>query len=97
MGTTDNIFVLNNIITHCLNKKERLYCALVDFTKAIDFVVRDRLWFKLIKLGIWGIIKSIYNSVNQESNTIILLVTFSPAILESDKVSVCLFFFLGCM
>lgn len=67
MGTTDNIFILSNLITHCLNKNERLFCAFVDFTKAFDFVVRDVLWFKLIKLGVRGkmldIIKSIYTSV----------------------------------
>ena len=50
MGTSDNIFVLNNLITHCLNNNNKLYCAFVDFTKAFDFVVRDILWFKLIKV-----------------------------------------------
>ena len=67
MGTTDYIFILNNLITHCLNKNERLFCAFVDFTKAFDFIVRDVLLFKLIKLGVRGklldIIKSIYTSV----------------------------------
>ena len=67
MGTSDNIFVLNNLITHCLNNNNKLYCAFVDFTKAFDFVVRDILWFKLIKLGVRGrmlnIIKSIYSCV----------------------------------
>ncbi|MCG8046233.1 MAG: reverse transcriptase family protein, partial [Candidatus Thiodiazotropha endolucinida] len=77
MGTTDNIFILNNLITHCINSNERLYCAFVDFTKAFDFVVRDILWFKLLKLGIRGkmldIIKSIYSSVNsrvKQNNTL---------------------------
>ena len=37
MGTTDNIFILNNLIKHCINNNERLYCAFVDFTKAFDF------------------------------------------------------------
>ena len=67
MGTTDNIFILNSLITHSINQNERLYCAFVDFTKAFDFVVRDILWFKLIRLGVRGkmlnIIKSIYSSV----------------------------------
>ena len=67
MGTVDNIFILNNLITHCLNNNESLYCAFVDFTKAFDFVVRDILWFKLIKLGVGGkmlnVIRSIYNHV----------------------------------
>ena len=39
----------------------------MDFTKAFDFVVRDILWFKLIRLGVRGkmlyIIKSIYSRV----------------------------------
>jgi len=50
MGTIDNVFVLHNIIAHMLNKKETLYCAFVDFTKAFDYIVRDNLWYKLIKL-----------------------------------------------
>ena len=54
MGTLDNIFISNNLITHCINNNKRLYCAFVDFTKAFDFVVRDTLWFELIKLGVGG-------------------------------------------
>ena len=38
-----------------------------DFTKAFDYVVRDNLWLKLVKLGIRGkmlnIIRSMYSSV----------------------------------
>ena len=67
MRTTDNIFILNNLIILCLNKNERLFCAFVNFAKAFDFIVRDVLWFKLIKLGVRGklldITKSIYTSV----------------------------------
>lgn len=43
ISTVVNIFVLNGLITHCLNNNERLYCCFVDFTKAFDFVVRDIL------------------------------------------------------
>ncbi|MCG8047978.1 MAG: reverse transcriptase family protein, partial [Candidatus Thiodiazotropha endolucinida] len=67
MGTVDNIFVLNSLISHCLNNNEYLYCAFIDFTKAFDFVVRDILWFKLLKSGVRGkildIIRSIYTIV----------------------------------
>ena len=35
MSTLDNIFVLNGIITHCINSSEYLYCCFVDFTKAL--------------------------------------------------------------
>ena len=50
-----------------LNQDKKLYCALIDFAKAFDYVVSDNLWFKLIELGIRGnmlnIIKSMYESV----------------------------------
>lgn len=98
MGTTDNIFILNSIITHCLNKNERLYCAFVDFTKAFDFVVRDILWFKLIKLGIRGkmfnIIKSIYNSVKsrvKHDNTLSDLFTCNIGVRQGECLSPFLF------
>ena len=55
MGTVDNIFVLHGLITHYLNQGKYLLCAFVDFTKAFDYVVRDNLWFKLVKLGLRGI------------------------------------------
>ena len=67
MGTTDNIFILRGLITHILNQGSKLYCAFVDFTKTFDHVVRENLWYKLIKFGLRGkvlnIIKSMYSSV----------------------------------
>ena len=67
MGTVDNIFVLHGLISHILNQRKHLYCAFVDFTKVFDYVVRDNLWAKLIKLGLRGnilnIMKSMHNSV----------------------------------
>ena len=67
MGTTDNIFVLHGLITHLINQGKKLYCAFVDFKKAFDFVNRDIIWYKLIKLGVRGkmldIIKSMYAKV----------------------------------
>ena len=67
MSTIDDIFVMHGLISHILNQGKKLYCAFVDFTKASDYVVRDNLWYKLVKLGLRGkflnIIKSIYRSV----------------------------------
>ena len=67
MGTIDNIFVLHGLITHLINKGRKLYCAFVDFRKAFDFVNRDILWFKLIKLGVRGkilnVMRGMYSSV----------------------------------
>ena len=34
-----------------LNSGKKLFCAFVDFTKTFDYVVRDNLWLKLVKLG----------------------------------------------
>ena len=67
MGTVDDIFVLHGLISHILNHGKQLYCAFIDFTKAFDYVVRENLWYKLIKMGIRGkilnIIMSMYFSV----------------------------------
>ena len=44
-----------------------ILCMYIDFTKAFDYIVRDNLWFKLVKFGvkenILNIIKSMYSSV----------------------------------
>ena len=70
MSTVDNIFILNSLITHVLNQNKKLYCAFVDFTKAFDFVVRDILWYKLIKVGVrdkmLDIIRSMYTEVKSQ-------------------------------
>ena len=67
MSTVDDIFVLHGLISHILNNGKRLYCAFVDFAKAFDYVVRENVWYKLIKIGIRGkilnIIKSMYSCV----------------------------------
>ena len=67
MSTVDDIFVMHGLISHILNQDQMLYCAFIDFTKAFDYVVRENLWYKLVKLGLRGkilnIIKSIYRAV----------------------------------
>ncbi|XP_052772033.1 uncharacterized protein LOC128211362 isoform X1 [Mya arenaria] len=67
MGTVDNIFVLHGVINYLLENNKRLYAVFVDFTKAFDFLVRDVIWYKLLKLGIRGnmfnVIKSMYATV----------------------------------
>ena len=54
MSTIDNIFVLHGLINHMINNNKRMYVAFIDYTKAFDYVVRDILWYKLIKLGVRG-------------------------------------------
>ena len=100
MGTVNNIYVLSNLITHCLNNNEKLYCAFIDFTKAFDFVVREILWYKLLKIVIRGkmidIIKSMYSCVKSR-------VTHNNILSESFSCNIgvrqgeCLSQFLFCM
>jgi hypothetical protein len=49
MSTVDDIFVLNSLINHVLNQGKQLF---FDFSKAFDYVVRENLGYKLIKLGL---------------------------------------------
>lgn len=67
MGTLDNIFVLQSLISHCINSNKRLYSAFIDFKKAFDFVVRDVLWYKLIQSGVRGkiltVIQAMYRNI----------------------------------
>ena len=67
MGTTDNIFILHGLISHCINNNEKLIAAFVDFEKAFDYIVHDILRFKLVEIGVRGkmlnIIKSIYSNL----------------------------------
>ena len=67
MCTADNIYVLHGLTTHLLNNNKQLYCSFIDFSKAFDYVVRDILWFKLIKYGVRGklldIIMSMYKNI----------------------------------
>ena len=69
IGTVDNIFVLYGLITHFINRGKKLYCCFIDFTKAFDYIVRDNLRVKLVKLGLKGkilnIVKSMY--INDKS------------------------------
>ena len=64
MSTIDDVFVLHGLISHVLNHGKKLYCAFIDFPKAFDYIVRENLWYKMIKLGLRGnilnIIKSMY-------------------------------------
>ena len=67
MSTVDDVFVLHGLITQMLNGGKRFYCAFIDFSKTLDYVIRDILWYKLIKLGVRGqvlkVIKSMYESI----------------------------------
>ena len=54
MSTIDNIVILSALISQNLNNNKQLNCVFIDFTKAFDYVVRDILWYELIKEGVCG-------------------------------------------
>ena len=70
MSTVDNVFVLHGLLSHVLNQGNQLYCAFVDYTKAFDYIVRENLWYKMIKYGLRGkilnIIMSMYSKVKSK-------------------------------
>ena len=62
--TTDNIFILNAMISKQKAQSKALWVCFVDFTKAFDYVNRNALYYKLMKRGVKGkmlqIIKDMY-------------------------------------
>ena len=48
-STIDHIFTLHTLVDLYLYKKERLYCAFIDYKKAFDFVDRTLLWQSILK------------------------------------------------
>ena len=46
ISTADNIFASHILITHCVNENKKLYSAFID----LNVLVRDVLWFKLVKI-----------------------------------------------
>ena len=72
-GTTDNLFVLTNLMERAKRKKTKLYVAFVDLRKAYDRVWREGLWRCLIKRGLGGkplnILKQLYRGHKKRVNT----------------------------
>ena len=61
-STIDHIFALHTLIDLYLNKKKRLYCALIDYKKAFDCVDRTLLWQRILESNVNGkLFRVIYN------------------------------------
>ena len=58
-STTDCIFVLHNVINSYIENGNKLYTFFIDYSKAFDYIVRENLWYKLLKIGINGKVMSI--------------------------------------
>ena len=51
-GTTDQIFILGNIIEQVSEWQATLYLNFVDFEKAFDSIYRESLWVIMANYGI---------------------------------------------
>ena len=70
-STQDHIFVLHCIIDIYLHRKQKLYCAFIDYRKAFDLVDRSSLWVKLLRSGVNGkVINVIYNLYSQAKSCV---------------------------
>jgi len=68
MSTIDHIVVLDSLIKRAIStKRGKLYCAFVDFEKAFDSIDREKLWVKLVQMGIStkiiNLLRGIYDDV----------------------------------
>ena len=72
-STVDHIFTLHCIIDFYLQKKQRLYCAFIDYRKAFDLVSRSNLWVKLLKSGINGKILSVIQNLYAAAKSCVMI------------------------
>ena len=72
-GTTDCIFVLHNIVNNLIENGKNLYAFFIDYSKAFDYVVRENLWYKLLKSGVRGTILNIITSMYESVKTKVLI------------------------
>ena len=61
-GTSEQVFILRNILEQCAEWQAPLYINFIDFKKAFDSVVRDKLWNIL---GHYGIPKIFINIIRK--------------------------------
>lgn len=68
-STTDNIFILNALVSLYLSFGKKLYCAFVDFRKAFDSVSRSCLWRKVQRSHITGKIFNVMHNLYRSSKS----------------------------
>jgi hypothetical protein len=53
-GCEDHIFVLNAVLQANTSRRPKVYALFVDLSKAFDSIRHDKLWSKIIHIGISG-------------------------------------------
>ena len=70
--TSDNVFIMQTVISSAHKAKKKLYCCFVDFKKAFDSVPRQRLWEVLASLGVKGDILTCIQSIYGQDEASVL-------------------------
>ena len=71
-STLDHIFVLHSLIDLYLSKRERVYCAFIDYKKAFDLVDRSSLWGKLLKNNVDGNFFRLINHMYKQAKSCVI-------------------------
>ena len=66
--TSDNVFILDTLISYHRSKRKALFVTFIDFSKAFDFVNRTFLYYKMFKKGYGGRLIKIIESMFAKSN-----------------------------
>ena len=68
-STIDHIFSLHFLIDLYLQRKKRIFCSFIDYSKAFDRINRSILWEKLLKCNISGNILSVIQDMYSKAKS----------------------------
>ena len=69
MGTSDQIFALQNILEQCQEWQAPPYSNFVDFSKAFDCIIREQLWDIMKQYGIPDIFIRTFKALYYQSSS----------------------------
>jgi len=97
-STLDHVFTMKSLLDIYLSKKERVWCAFVDYKKAFDMVDRQSLWLKLLSYGINGKILTVIHNLYDKAKSCVKhngslseLFTCSVGVRQGENLSPLLF------
>ena len=65
--TSDNVFIIDTLVSYQKSLRKNLFITFIDFSKAFDFVNRNFLYYKMIKKGYGGRLVKIIRSMFSKS------------------------------
>ena len=71
-GTSEQIFALRNILEQCQEWQAPLYINFVDFSKAFDCIIRERLWDIMGQYGIPDIFIRTFKALYHQSSSCVI-------------------------